>query len=367
MHSFERKGKAPMRRATRDPRLPSSRRGSFHARLPLTLLLVLAAAVAACTGGGATSPSVPATGSGAIESPAAATAAPSNAASPSASQSPAAAFPLTLTDDEGTSVTIAEEPTKIASLTPAVTEILFELGLGDRIVGKAEDFTVYPPEAAAIPDIAKFDSVDVEQVVAKGTDLVIAGGNGFTPPDAITQLRGLDIPVLVVYAPDVETMFTDMELIGRAVGRADEATALADALRDGFADVGAATAGLDRPRVFYEIDATSAIYGPADRSFLAEMIELAGAEPITTGSETNFEIPLERLIEADPEIILLADGPFGVTAEQVTARPGWDVMTAVRDDEIRPIDDTQVTRPGPRILEGLRNLARAIHPDVTLP
>lgn len=340
-----------MRRASSDPRLPSPRRGSFPVRLPRALLaLVIVAALAGCTGGAATTSSVPPpTGTGSVP------------------PSPAAAFPVTLTDDEGTAVTIAAEPKKIASLSPAVTELLFELGLGDRIIGKAEDFALYPPEAGKIPDVATFDSVDVEQIVAKGTELVVAGGNGFTPPDSIDQLRGLDIPVLVVYAPDVETMFTDMELIGRAVGRADEASKLAETLRAGFAEVGVATAGLDRPRVFYEIDATGAVYGPADKSFLAEMIELAGAEPITTGSATNFEIPLERLITADPEVILLADAPFGVTAEQVEGRPGWGVMTAVKAGDIRPIDDIKVTRPGPRVLEGLRSLAMAIHPDLDLP
>jgi iron complex transport system substrate-binding protein len=97
------------------------------------------------------------------------------------------------------------------------------------------------------------------------------------------------------------------------------------------------------------------------------MIELAGGDPITTGSETDFAISLERLIEADPELILLGDAAYGVTAEQVAARPGWKVMTAVRTDAIRPVNDLIVTRPGPRLVDGLRELALAIHPDLVLP
>ena len=84
------------------------------------------------------------------------------------------------------------------------------------------------------------------------------------------------------------------------------------------------------------------------------MIELAGGEPITTGSTTSFEIPLETLVTADPEVILLGDAAYGVTAEAVAARPGWSVMTAVKDGEIRPVDDIIVTRPGPRLVDGLR-------------
>jgi len=119
--------------------------------------------------------------------------------------------------------------------------------------------------------------------------------------------------------------------------------------------------------VFYELDATGAIYGPADDSFLAEMIELAGGDAITTGSPDLYEIPLERLIEADPEVILLGDAAYGVTKEAVAARAGWEVMTAVREGAIRPTDDVIITRPGPRLADGLRSLALAIHPGLELP
>lgn len=285
------------------------------------------------------------------------------------SPSPAAAatFPLTLTDDEGAKVTIPTAPTRIVSLTPATTEILFALGLGDRIVGKVEDLALYPPVAGAIPNVAKFGSVDIEKIVALEPDLVIAGGNTFTPPQAVAQLRTLGVPTLVVYAPAVDKVFEDVELTGAAVGRAAEARDLAASMRAEFDRIGAATASLPKPRVFYEIDATGAIYGPADKSFLAEMIRLAGGDPITTGSPDKFDIPVERLIEANPEVILLGDAAYGVSIDQVVARPGWNVMTAVKTRAIRPIDDITVTRPGPRIVQGLRALAAAIHPDLALP
>ena len=226
---------------------------------------------------------------------------------------------------------------------------------------------LYPPEAAAIPDVAKFGEVDVEKIVSLDADVVFAGGNNFTPPDKIAQLRGLGIPVIVLYAPDIDTVFNDIELTGVAVGRLDEAQDLTAYLRAGFDQVGAATSDLPKPRVFYELDATREIYTAADDSFLAEMIELAGGEPITTGSTTSFEIPLETLVTADPEIILLGDAAYGATAEAVAARPGWNVMTAVKDGAIRPVDDIVITRPGPRILHGLQLLARAIHPDASIP
>jgi iron complex transport system substrate-binding protein len=289
---------------------------------------------------------------------------PATTPSPSPTPAPAGAFPLTLSDDEGTQVTIPVEPRRIVSLTPATTEILFKLGVGGRIVAKVEDLALYPPEAGSIPDVAKFGSVDLEKVVALEPDLVIAGGNTFTPPDAVGKLRSLGVPTLVVYAPTVVMVFADIELTGRAVGREQAAADLAAAMRAEFDQVAAATLSVDRPRVFYEIDATGAIWGPADKSFLAEMISLAGGDPITTGSPDKFDIPLERLIQADPEVILLGDAAYGVTAEQVAARPGWNVTTAVKTGAIRPIDDIVVTRPGPRLTEGLRALLGALHPEL---
>lgn len=318
--------------------------------------LLLAAALAGCSTGSATIPP-DATGS----------AAPPATATPTVAPSPAPeAFPVSLLDDEGNAVVLEAEPQRIVSLTPANTEILFALGAGDRVVATT-DFDDYPPEAVDLPDVASYTAVDVEKIVGLEADLVVAGGNSFNDPEALARMRSLGIPVLVVYAATVDAVLDDIRLIGLAVGRAAEADALASAMETDIASVAVATADLPRPRTFYEIDATGEIYGPAEDSFLEEMIELAGAEPITTGSTTAYNIPLERLVAADPEVIVLGDANYGVTLELVAARPGWGELTAVRAGAIRPVDDTVVTRPGPRLAEGLRALVRAIHPGLVLP
>ena len=345
-----------------DARLPAGRRPVKPASpFAATLLAVLLAAVSAACSGAVAPSAPPATPT--VAPTAAATAAPT--ATPTAT--PVAAFPVTLTDDEGTSVTIKAEPEKIVSLTPAATETLFALGLGKRVVGKAQDVALYPPEAGPIPEVAVYDAVDVEKVVGLDPDLVIAGGNNFNKPEAITQLRSLGIPVVVEYAPDVATVLSDIELTGKATGTADEAKAITDRMSDEMGRVQAAVATLPRPRTFYELDATGAIYGPSDNSFLAEMLRMAGADPITTGSPDKYDISPEKLIAADPELILLADAQYGTKPEDVAKRPGWSVMTAVKNGDIRPIDDTTVTRPGPRLFLGLALLARTIHPDAAIP
>jgi iron complex transport system substrate-binding protein len=327
-------------------------------RLP-NLISLIAVLVAACGGAATPRPTTPPDATGSLV--------PATTATPAASPSPSPAFPTSLTDDEGTKVELKTEPQKIVSLTPAETEILFALGVGNRIVGKVEDVTPFPPDVTAIPDVAKFGEVDVEKIVALGTDLVIAGGNSFIPPDKIAQLRKLGVPVIVVYAPDVAGVLKDIELTGAAVGKSAEAKDLTASMQAAFDQVGAATASLPKPRVFYELDASQKIYTAADNSFLAEMITLAGGTPITTGSTTNFEIPLEKLVTADPELILLGDAAYGTTADAVKVRNGWSGMTAVKNGAILAVDDVVISRPGPRLVDGLRALALAIHPDAAVP
>jgi iron complex transport system substrate-binding protein len=273
---------------------------------------------------------------------------------------------MSLTDDEGTAVTLPAEPQRIVTLTAAATETVFALGLGGRVVA-TDSASDYPAEALSPPHVGAFGAVDVEKIVGLHADLVIAGGNGDTPPDGIARLRSVNVPVVVVYARTVDAVFSDIALIGQATGHPAEGSALAASMRQDIDALGAAVATTQRPRVFYEIDATKEIYGPADRSFLAEMLTLAGADPITSGSRDSFQISLERLVAADPQVIVLGDAPFGTTAETVKQRPGWGGMTAVRLGDIRPVDDKLITRPGPRLAQGLRSLILAIHPDVRLP
>ena len=334
-----------------DARSPAADRRHAHRPLPGLILLVAATLLAACAGPAATPPVAPVT--------------PVPSAEATTTEAPA--FPATLTDDEGTEVVIPAEPTSIVSLTPAATETLFALGLGDRLVGKVEDFSLYPPEAADVPDVAAYGSVDVERIVGLGTELVIAGGSNFNPPESIAKLRQLGVPVLVVFAPDLETAIADIELIGRATGRSDEATEVTSIIRGAFEEVASATAGLPRPRVFYELDASQGYFGPAPDYFGTELIRIAGGDPLTSGKAGVYQIEAEQIVAFDPQVILLGDAAYGVTREDVAERPGWEVLTAVRNGDVRPIDDVIVTRPGPRLADGIRALAVAINPALVLP
>ncbi|MFN8624266.1 MAG: helical backbone metal receptor, partial [Chloroflexota bacterium] len=232
---------------------------------------------------------------------------PAIAAAQSPSAAPASAGAVTLVDDEGTTVTLGAPPQRVISLSPANTEIAYALGAGDRIVG-GTDYDDFPAEAAAKPDVATYQGVLMEQVVALEPDLVLASGNGFTAPADIARMRELGYPVLVVYADSVEGVLHDIELIGDALGEGGAARDLTAGMQAHIDQVTAAVAKVgDRPRTFYEIGSEPELYGPAPGSFIADMVELAGGDPITTGDPNAFAIPVERLVAADPQVIVVGD------------------------------------------------------------
>lgn len=290
---------------------------------------------------------------------------PTPTATPTATPAPTPAYPLTLTGDDGTSITLPAAPQRVVSLTPATTELAFALGAGDRLKGRTESDD-YPPQAAAVPAVASYNGVVIEQVVAISPDLVIAGGNGFTAQADIDRLRTLGYPVLVVYAQDVQGVLADLRLVGRALGEAGQADQLASDMQARIDGITSAVSGFGRPRTFYEIGYQPEIYGPAPDSFVADMVNRAGGDPVTTTDPAVFSISLEQLVAADPQLIVLGDAAYGTCPADVASRPGWGSISAVTNDRIEPIDDTIVTRPGPRLGEGLAALALAIHPDAAI-
>lgn len=315
-------------------------------------LLVVLLALNACASAQATPPASGPTGSAA-----------------SASAAPAAAFPVTLTDDTGREVSFEASPQRIVSLAPSNTEIVCALGACDRIVG-VTDFDDYPAEVAEVEKIVIQTQVDLERLVAAEPDLVLAAGNELTPSSVIEQIDDLGIPILVLYPESLDEVYGDIELLAAALDRRAEADLLVEDLRRRVAAVVEAVSGAEAPRTLYEIFHSEGVtYTAGEGSFIASLLELAGADPVTGDAEGVMEA--EELIAADPELILLGTASYDssiatpeAALEVVRARPGWGELTAVRDANVVPyLEDVVTTRPGPRIVDGLEALARAIHPD----
>lgn len=316
-------------------------------RFAVTLLLVLAAA---CQPSASASP--------------ADSAAPTIVASPSAAAE--VSYPLTLTDDADREVSLEAEPSRIVSLAPSNTEIVCALDACDRLVG-VTDFDDYPPEVADVADVVIGAVVDVELVVAADPDLILAGGNEFTSSAVITELADLGYPVIVLYPRSLDAVLDNVTLVGQAINATDAAGDLVADMEGRIAAVEEAVAGAHSPRTFYEVGLfEGAIYTAGEESFLAGLIDTAGGAPIV-GDPLTTTIALEDLVAADPELILLGDAAYdpSITPESVAARPGWGDMTAVVNGDVLVVaEDPVITRPGPRIVDGLEALAAAIHPDL---
>jgi len=272
-------------------------------------------------------------------------------------------YPRTVIDDAGASVTIAAKPQRIVALTPASLEALAQFGLGQSVVGVAA-CSCLPIAFTATPQVADYTGTNVEAIISLNPDLVFVGGSGFTPDDAITQLKAANLTVVTLDSKSISGVYTTLQLIGDAAGASVTA---AEVIATAKSDIAVLTALVqDQPMVsvFYEIDATGAIYGLAPDDYAAELVALARGTLVSSGVNGVYEISLETLVTAAPAVILLGDAAYGVTAEAVAARPGWGTIPAVVNGAIRPIDGDLVSIPGPRIAEAFRAILAQLHPTI---
>ena len=287
-------------------------------------------------------------------------AAPSPAA-PSATTAPAH-YPVTVTDDRGKTLTLGAAPHRIVSMAGSATEIVFALGAADQLVA-VDNFSDYPAAAAALPHIGGFRT-SAETVVSYAPDLILA----ITGGDLSTQLDTLKQPLFVFDPADVEGVYRNIQAVGAMLDRADAAQRLVAEMRSRIDAVAAkALTATSRPRVLHEVDSTNPaqLYVAGPRNFIDSMITISGGVNVAADAAVKFpKLTPEQVVARDPEVIILADARFGATPEQVRARPGWSVISAVRHNAIYPIDDDLVSRPGPRLVQGFEAYVRLVHPEL---
>jgi iron complex transport system substrate-binding protein len=274
--------------------------------------------------------------------------------------------PVKLVDGLGREVNLPQPAQRVVSLAPSNTEILFFVGAGGQVVGR-DAFSDYPAEAAPIPDIGGgFGEYNVETIVSLKPDLVLA--SQLSPAEQVQALEDLGLTVYYLSnPPDLEGMFENLRLVAMLTGRT---AGLEEKIQGLEARIQAVDEKLvDIPRrvnVFYELDATdpNAPWTPGKDTFVSNLIARAG------GSNLGDQLPgewvqlsIEKLVEQDPDLILLGDAIWGgVTPESVAARSGWGELRAVQEGKVFPFDDNLASRPGPRMVDGLETLAKLLYP-----
>lgn len=282
-----------------------------------------------------------------------------------ASASPASGD-LTFTDGLEREVQLDGTPQRIVSLAPSNTEILFAVGAGSQVVGR-DEFSDYPAEAISIESIGgSFGEYNVEAIVALEPDLVLAAE--INPPELVKQLEDLGLTVYYLSNPTtLEGMYTNLETVASLSGH--DATELVDSLKARVAAIDEKIMPLSsRIPVFYEIDASDPTkpwtYGPG--TFGDLLISRAGGYNIGGNVENDPypQLSLEQIVVSNPSVIILGDAIWGVTPESVTERAGWETIPAVQSNSIFPIDDNLISRPGPRLVDGLEQLAKLLRPEL---
>jgi iron complex transport system substrate-binding protein len=264
-------------------------------------------------------------------------------------------YPVEARDDLGRTVTVRAEPRRIVTLLPSHTETLFALGLGDRVVG-VDDYSDDPAEALRLPKLGGLYDAHLEEIVSLAPDLVIAS-------ESSSAIGALGQSGLLVWAGSARTfddVFRVIGVIGRMVDRADEAERISNRIRDEASALERRMQSEPRVRVYYELDSTPYAVGPS--SFIGVMLAKAGAENVIPAELGDFpRISPELVIAGNPEVIL------GASLDDLRARPGWARIAAVRSGRVHALPSGEsrlVARPGPRIAEGIRTLARRLHPGV---
>lgn len=264
-------------------------------------------------------------------------------------------------DDLGRRIYLAKPPARIISLAPSVTEMLFALGGGEHVVGVTE-FCDYPAEAQTKPKVG-YARPNLESLVALQPDLILAPQD-FLQPDVLTKLEELKIAVFVLQATSIEDIITQMTTIGRMLERTSAANDAAGLMRQRLSEIKTLISASPKRRVLYVLNSEPVItVGPG--SFIHQMLDLAGGTNVAAQSRVPYpRLSLEEILKQDPEILLF---PVGKTetvteTEQQTWRR-WTTMSAVKAHRFASVPTDLVNRPGPRIVEGLEALARAIHPE----
>lgn len=286
---------------------------------------------------------------------------------PTTAPTPAPVTNMTLTDGMGRQVTLTNVPTRIVSLAPSNTEIVCALNACDKLIG-IDQFSDYPAQVTTLPKLSDGFNPNYEQIIAAKPDLILVAA--ISSPDVLKKFDELGVPALAVGGinSSFESVKQDIQLVGQALGAQTQANQIIAAMDKKIAAVQAKIANAkSKPRVFWELDATDPAkpFTPGPGTFIHEIILLAGGENIAGNAASPYvQINTEEVIRADPQVIIMSDAAYGVPPESVGERPGWNVITAVKENKVFPIDDNLVSRPGPRVAEGLEAAAKLIHPEV---
>lgn len=274
---------------------------------------------------------------------------------------------VTVTDDYGVKVLVPSDPQKIVSLSPSNTEILGALDLIDKVVG-VTDYSNYPAEAATKTNVGGYTAINSEKVVALNPDLVIAdSGNG---NETIDYLRGLGLNVVVLNPTDIEGVFKDIVLVGKATGTEDKANSLVNSMSDRVNSIKEKVASANTKPTVAHVVSYDPIYVAGKNTYQDQVISVAGGKNAFSSIDGWGTVNVEDLVNKDPDYVMINSGT-GMSDEN-GSNPVYDYfeqntqvqsLKAVKDDHLALVDADIISRGGPRIVDAIEMVAKLIHPE----
>ncbi|GGJ99466.1 putative ABC transporter substrate-binding lipoprotein YvrC [Lentibacillus kapialis] len=278
------------------------------------------------------------------------------------------AFPLTVTDALDNEMTLDEKPERIVSLIPSNTEIAFALGLGDEIVG-VSDHDNYPKEVKEKKKVGGME-LNVEVILSLEPDLVLAHASGaHNSKAALKQLRDAGINVFVVSdAQNIEQTYDSIKQIGHITGTEKKANDITSNMKEEFAALSEKTAEISddkRQSVFFEVAPAPEIFTAGQNTFFDSLLEVVHAENASKEMDGWVKIDPESIVELNPDVIITTYGDYEDNPEkQVMSRDGWGDVNAVANEQVFDVNSDLVSRPGPRLVEGAKEIAKVVYPEL---
>ena len=282
---------------------------------------------------------------------------------------------IQVVDDEGYSTNLASVPQRIISLAPSNTQILFAIGVGEKVVA-VTDYDKYPYDFAAwiaagnMTSIGGFSTPNKETIASLNPDLILA--TPINDPDVVT-LRSLGYNVLVLNPNDVNGVLNDISMVGKATGANQNATKLVNSINDKISATEAkiAAANLPKPKVYYEVW-TPPLMSAGSTSFLNDVIVKAGGQNIFENETQQYPtVSSETIVQKNPDVIMLptnmaqtGEAPFYGSVDTVKARPGWSSIIAVKNNRVVIVNGDLFAEAGPRIAEQIAAAAQAFYPEL---
>lgn len=270
-------------------------------------------------------------------------------------------YPFTVVDELGNAVTLEREPQRVIAMIPSHSELVCALAACERLVA-VDDFSNYPASVSALPHLGSAFAANIEALVALEPDLVLVDEYS----GLAEALAPLGIPVYAGTAQTLDEVFALFETIGGLLNRESEAALLAGRVRGTIAGVEQLLVGRETIEVYYELDSSPYSVGPD--SFIGSLLALAGGATIVPADFGDFPLlDPEFVVAADPDLILLANAPYGESLASLRERPGWGGLSAVVAGAVVELTQNQVdvlNRAGPRLGEAVQLLAALLHPGL---